>query len=103
MYANTATSSWKGGNIAAMTGLFAAGLAAMAAGGPLWGFLGTAAMLFCVWWVYHRFQYHQFTREIERFYNPEPVASSVGVSPRALSSRHRSFALTPIGKLESAS
>jgi hypothetical protein len=85
----------KRGTAAAMISLLAAGAAAVNMGGPRWGFLGAALLLFCVDWVCHLFEYDHGTDEIERYYNP-PVAIRTPVRQRT-----RSLALTPLSELES--
>src|SRR4030067_2603747 len=64
----------KRGTAAALVSLLAAGAAGVSIGGPRWGFLGAALLLFCVGWVCHLFQYDHRTEEIERDYDPPPTA-----------------------------
>ena len=104
MHPHTASArTIKSGTAATMIGLVVAGMAGVTTGGPLWGFLGAALLLFCVGWICHLFQYDQGTREIERFYHlPIPVASPARMTTRAARShRARPYVLTPLGELES--
>jgi hypothetical protein len=87
-----------------LTVMFAAGLAGMVAGGPLWGFLGTAFVLLGVGWTCHCLQYHQVTREIEKLYAARiPLTVPVHAAVReTVPKREREFAFQPVGELESA-
>lgn len=91
------------GTVATMLSLAAAGMAGVTVGGALWGFLGVAALLFCVGWICHLFEYDYRTVEMERCYN-SPVtlpALSRMTTRSAVLERTRSFVLTPLGELES--
>ena len=93
----------KGGTAAMMIGLFLAGAAGFAIGGPWWGFLGATCALLGVGWIYHIFHYHQVTREIERFYDqPVPASTPAPVTARAARpQRVPAYNLTALADLDS--
>ena len=96
MHPHTASSpTVKRGPAATMISLLAAGAAGVSMGGPRWGFLGAALLLFCVGCVYHLFHYAHETDEIERYYAPPAAVRAAGLQ------RTRSFVRTPLAELES--
>ena len=83
--------------------LLATGAAGVAAGGPLWGFLGAGVLFACVWWIYHMFEAEASIRETEQYYEmaaKEPI--TVHARARVAINRALTHKLIPLSEAETA-